>query len=121
MITKKKSKWWSATDIRKIKAIMKIAEEEGLGRFYRILGITVAANTKHNEDNTDLKTCYNADVVYGTLLYFIGDHLRDIYRNVKNGRGFDLLVVDEVDSTFIDQTGMKVQKELRCPSGSPIF
>jgi hypothetical protein len=31
-ITKKKSKWWSATDIRKIKAIMKIAEEEGLGR-----------------------------------------------------------------------------------------
>lgn len=32
MITKKKSKWWSATDIRKIKAIMKIAQEEGLGR-----------------------------------------------------------------------------------------
>lgn len=31
-IKKKKSKWWSATDIRKIKAIMKIAEEEGLGR-----------------------------------------------------------------------------------------
>jgi len=31
-ITKKKSKWWSATDIRKIKAIMKTAEEEGLGR-----------------------------------------------------------------------------------------
>ena len=32
MITKRKSKWWSATDIRKIKAIMKIAQEEGLGR-----------------------------------------------------------------------------------------
>ena len=31
-ITKRKSKWWSATDIRKIKAIMKIAQEEGLGR-----------------------------------------------------------------------------------------
>ena len=31
-ITKRKSKWWSAADIRKIKAIMKIAEEEGLGR-----------------------------------------------------------------------------------------
>ena len=29
-ITKKKSKWWSAADIRKIKAIMKIAEQEGL-------------------------------------------------------------------------------------------
>jgi len=92
-----------------------VDEEEGLGRFYRILGITVAANTKHNEDNTDLKTCYNADVVYGTLLYFIGDHLRDIYRNVKNGRGFDLLVVDEVDSTFIDQTGMKVQTSSAVP------
>ena len=32
MITKKKSKWWSAADIRKIKAIMKTAEEEGLER-----------------------------------------------------------------------------------------
>jgi hypothetical protein len=31
-ITRKKSKWWSAADIRKIKEIMKIAEEEGLGR-----------------------------------------------------------------------------------------
>jgi hypothetical protein len=31
-MAKKKSKWWSATDIRKIKAIMKIAEDEGLGR-----------------------------------------------------------------------------------------
>jgi hypothetical protein len=30
MITKKKSKWWSAADIRKIKAIMKTAEQEGL-------------------------------------------------------------------------------------------
>jgi hypothetical protein len=32
MITKRKSKWWSAADIRKIKAIMKTAEDEGLGR-----------------------------------------------------------------------------------------
>jgi hypothetical protein len=31
-ITRKKSKWWSAADIRKIKAIMKIAEQEGLER-----------------------------------------------------------------------------------------
>jgi hypothetical protein len=29
---KKKSKWWSAADIRKIKAIMKTAEQEGLER-----------------------------------------------------------------------------------------
>jgi hypothetical protein len=31
-ITKRKSKWWSAADIRKIKAIIKTAEEEGLER-----------------------------------------------------------------------------------------
>jgi hypothetical protein len=31
-ITRKKSKWWSAVDIRKIKAIMKTAEQEGLER-----------------------------------------------------------------------------------------
>lgn len=31
-MAKKKSKWWSAADIRKIKAIIKTAEEEGLER-----------------------------------------------------------------------------------------
>jgi hypothetical protein len=31
-ITRKKSKWWSAADIRKIKAIIKEAEDQGFGR-----------------------------------------------------------------------------------------
>lgn len=36
-ITKRKSKWWSAADIRKIKAIIKGAEEDGLGRTVGLL------------------------------------------------------------------------------------
>ena len=36
-ITKRKSKWWSAADIRKIKTIIKCAEDEGLGRTVGLL------------------------------------------------------------------------------------
>lgn len=36
-ITKRKSKWWSAADIRKIKTIIKSAEDEGLGRTVGLL------------------------------------------------------------------------------------
>jgi preprotein translocase subunit SecA/LysM repeat protein len=79
--------------------------------FYTKLGITVAHNIRIASNNNDaLKECYNADVVYGDLLNFIGDNLSDINDNVKNGRGFDILIVDEVDNMFIDQTSMKVQK-----------
>lgn len=37
MITRRKSKWWSAADIRKIKVIIKTAEDEGLGRTVGLL------------------------------------------------------------------------------------
>lgn len=32
MITRRKSKWWSASDIRKIRAIIKASEDQGFGR-----------------------------------------------------------------------------------------
>ena len=84
------------------------------GNFFKKLGITVAHNGFVGNNNGSLKECYNADVVYGDLLNFIGDNLNDITSNVKNGRGFDIVIVDEVDNMFIDQTSMSVQ------TGGPI-
>lgn len=40
MATKRKSKWWSAADIRKIKAIIKASEDQG---FSRSVGLNTAA------------------------------------------------------------------------------
>jgi preprotein translocase subunit SecA len=55
------------------------------------------------------KECYLRDIVYGDTLHFIGDALRDIGRDMRHGRAFEFLIIDEVDSSLIDSTKMKVQ------------
>jgi hypothetical protein len=83
-----------------------IRDWKELKDFYHLLGITVDHNIV---GGTGSKTCYLAHVVYGTLLYFIGDTLRDITENTKFGRGFEVVMVDEFDDPVIDQNSMKVQ------------
>jgi preprotein translocase subunit SecA len=83
--------------------------EEGLRGFYEILDIKVKSNTYFAEPGNDLKECYDADVVYGTLQYFIGDSLRDIQKNVKNGRSGTILFIDEADHIAMNQLNIKVQ------------
>lgn len=92
-------------DIVTSSSVLAKRDAEERHRFYDTLGVVVSHNIGGQFD----KECYKADVVYGDLLFFIGDVLRDISRNVKFGRGYDILVVDEVDNMFIDQTDMKVQ------------
>ncbi|WP_236869648.1 LysM peptidoglycan-binding domain-containing protein [Candidatus Bandiella numerosa] len=75
--------------------------------FYNSFNISVAHNIKGRKEYKE--ECYLADIVYGDLLNFIGDTLRDISRNAKYGRGHDIVVIDEVDNMFIDQNNMKVQ------------
>jgi superfamily II DNA or RNA helicase len=78
--------------------------------FYKLLGISADHNINvPSTAGLGPKPCYLADVLYGSLLYFIGDTLRDITLNTKLGRGYDLVIVDEVDNMFVDQTKMKVQ------------
>ena len=74
--------------------------------FYDKIGITVEHNIKHERG---VKPLYNSDIVYGDLLHFIGDELYDITENTKAGRGFDVVIADEVDNMFIDQNSRKVQ------------
>jgi len=80
--------------------------------FYKIIGMTSSHNILSVEGAKD---CYKSDVVYGDLLHFIGDDLRDISKNVKYGRGYDVVIVDEVDNMFVDNTNMKVQLSAGLP------
>lgn len=83
--------------------------------FFGNLSITSAHNTDNPDSTTFTKKCYEAEVVYGDMLHFIGDYLGDISHNVKMGRGFGVAIVDEVDNMFIDEISKKVQKASRVP------
>ncbi|MBY0580684.1 MAG: LysM peptidoglycan-binding domain-containing protein [Rickettsiales bacterium] len=87
--------------------VLAIRDSTDYQKFYNTFGITVAHNIKGYQGYKE--ECYLADVVYGDLLNFIGDSLRDISKNTKYGRGHDLVIIDEVDNMFIDQNNMKVQ------------
>ena len=75
--------------------------------FFRTLGLTVGAIHPHHEQPPELKKlAYDCDVLYGTTSEFGFDYLRDNMKlsaaeQVQKRRHF--AVVDEVDSTLIDE------------------
>lgn len=72
--------------------------------FYEELEITVSHNTNTREVE-DLGKCYACQVVYGTTQEFAGDWLRHQFQreNVRPGREFQCVIVDEVDSLMLDK------------------
>jgi len=75
--------------------------------FYRALGMTVGAiHPQHMQPEDVKRRMYDCDVVYGTTSEFGFDYLRDnmkrsVDQQVQRTREF--AVVDEVDSTLIDE------------------
>jgi preprotein translocase subunit SecA len=73
--------------------------------FFGLMGIEVAHNFEDNQ--RDPKMCYEGKrkVVYGTPHSFQVDILIDEYklRGTRNKRPYQVVIVDEVDSMFIDQ------------------
>ena len=69
-------------DIATSSSALAIKEPEELGDFYTLLGISVSHNILNNNA---AKECYKSKVVYGDILSFIGDDLRDITENIKYG------------------------------------
>ena len=68
------------------------------------MGLTVDDNFQ--DDQRGPKKCYSEErIVYGTPHNFQVDILLNDYkkRNTRNGRPYDVLIVDEVDSMFVDQ------------------
>ncbi len=72
---------------------------------YGYLGLTVGSILS-NMDNDIRKQSYNCDITYGTNNEFGFDYLRDnmqIDMARKVQRGFNMCVVDEIDSILIDE------------------
>jgi preprotein translocase subunit SecA len=72
--------------------------------FYQLLGLKVDHNFEENQKNE--KKCYsNNTIVYGTPHSFQVDILLHDYkkRGTRGKRPFQVLIIDEVDSLFIDQ------------------
>lgn len=72
--------------------------------FYKYFGMTADTNTDKTKDE-DRKKCYQKDVVYGTIEAFAADHLRQIFemKDVRPDRGYQCIIIDEVDSLLLDQ------------------
>ena len=81
------------------------AENEKNKKIYESLGITVdhCIKDKNNNERGPRK-CYLADIVYGDAHNFQGDILSDKYmlEGTRNNRVFDVIIVDEIDSMFVD-------------------
>ena len=55
--------------------------------------------------NDDLD-CYKRDILYGTVTEFLGGIMNDEYylQGIRKERNFDILIVDEIDSMFLDDS-----------------
>ena len=79
--------------------------------FYQMFRLTVTDNTKTKalleSSNSDeiLAKAYKSTVVYGTVLSFSGDVLREIFSmdEIRSDRGFQAAIVDEVDMLMMDE------------------
>lgn len=71
--------------------------------FFQTLGISVSRNTD-NISTEDKRKVYAYSVVYGTTSSFQGDILRHEFKNdgCRGGRGFGVVIIDEVDNMLID-------------------
>ena len=82
-------------------------DRDWVAPFFRALGLTVGAiHPMHMQPPPMKKLAYDCDVVYGTTAEFGFDYLRDnmklsVNEQVQKKRNF--AIVDEVDSTLIDE------------------
>ncbi|MDX1916568.1 MAG: hypothetical protein SFT68_01090 [Rickettsiaceae bacterium] len=74
--------------------------------FFKILGLDAYHNISSGMNSRKApKECYKCDIVYGDLSNFQYDYLSTEYNqyNTKNGREFDVCIVDEVDNMLVDE------------------
>jgi preprotein translocase subunit SecA len=80
-------------------------DAEWMGPIYRFLGLTVGV-IRNQQDPTEKRAAYAADITYGTNNEFGFDYLRDnlaFHLNDRVQRGLAFAIVDEVDSILIDE------------------
>lgn len=84
---------------------LSVPEVKKQKEFFEMLSLTVSENSKPiTKSAEEIKKAYQADVLYGTALDFQGDILRSEVKGEgqRGERGFDLVIVDEVDSMLYD-------------------
>jgi len=71
---------------------------------YKMFGFSTSDNSDKSMYFYGAKSCYKAEIVYGTSSQFRFDILRDEYSglNTLGGRKLDVAIIDEVDSMLID-------------------
>ena len=80
-------------------------DSEWMGKLYRFLGLSVGLIV-HGLSFNERKEAYSADITYGTNNEFGFDYLRDnmvIYADQMVQRELNYAIVDEVDSTLVDE------------------
>ncbi|CAH0345164.1 accessory Sec system translocase SecA2 [Bacillus sp. CECT 9360] len=80
-------------------------DKEQMGKIHEFLGLTVGLNISEIKPD-EKKIAYAADITYGTGTEFGFDYLRDNMVRAKQDkvqRGHYYSIVDEVDSTLIDE------------------
>ncbi|MDR0917058.1 MAG: preprotein translocase subunit SecA [Oscillospiraceae bacterium] len=80
-------------------------DSEWMGKVHRFLGLDVGLII-NGMKNPERRVSYAADITYGTNNEMGFDYLRDnmaLYRKDTVQRGFNFVIVDEVDSILIDE------------------
>lgn len=82
---------------------------EGVSRkedFYSLFGLSVATNNPDTPSLPGLRSCYTADIVYGSIGNYQFDYLKDSFLGYgtrgKRELGASVVILDEVDSMLID-------------------
>ncbi|MDQ1318232.1 MAG: Preprotein translocase subunit SecA [Candidatus Poribacteria bacterium] len=76
-----------------------------MGRVYKFLGLEVDCVLSHMPDS-EKRTSYKADIVYGNNYEFGFDYLRDNLRNKLSDRvqgKLECVIIDEIDSILMDE------------------
>ena len=92
------------------------AEDEDKLPFFETLDITVGFL---KEEDTD----YNLDILYGDSTSFSADILKQDYEFIqtRKDRGYDVVIIDEVDNMCIDNLATKTQLTKRFPGYQSLY
>ena len=104
-------------DIVTSNPILAKRDSEESEKLYNYFGISVDNNVDKDTQQIlqlmkgEEKSIYSNDIVYGTTFEFQGDILSDEYKlsGIRDKRGFDTVIVDEIDSMLIDEYASKTR------------
>ncbi|WP_419241541.1 hypothetical protein [Cardinium endosymbiont of Nabis limbatus] len=92
---------------------LSIPEVKEKSTFFQLLNLSVSENSP----SSNKVAVYNSQIVYGTASDFQADILRQEFlgENTRGNRGYDIVLVDEVDSLLFDNRSHSVRLGLSHP------